>query len=105
MSNTREELLVSVLELTGLDVRYSHFANPQEPPFLVYLGNGQTQDHAQNTVYWKQNTYQIEYYYKTKDPGTEETIESTLLANGFNYTKSEDIWLETEGVFMIYYYV
>lgn len=104
-SKTREELLVEALETTGLDVRYSHFTNPAEPPFLVYLGNGQNQDHAQDTIYWKLNQYRIEYYYKAKDPDMEETIESTLLANGFRYTKSEDIWLESEGIFLIYYYV
>lgn len=105
MAETREELLVNALGLTGLEVRYSHFTNPAEPPFLVYLGNGQAQDHAQDTIYWKLNTYQIEYYYKAKDPALEEIIETTLLTNGFRYTKSEDTWIESEGIFVIYYYV
>ena len=80
---TREELLVDALESTGLEVRYSHFTNPAEPPFLVYLGNGQAQDHAQDTIYWKQNEYRIEYYFKAKDPAMEEAIESALLKSIF----------------------
>jgi len=104
-NTTREELLVNALETTGLEVRYSHFTNPAEPPFLVYMGSGQAQDHAQDTIYWKQNQFRIEYYYTTKDPDLEETIESALLNNGFRYTKSEDTWIESEGVFLIYYYV
>lgn len=105
MIKKREELLVDALETTKLPVRYSHFTNPADPPFLAYLGAGQNQFDADDTIYWKENEYQIEYYYTQKDPDMEETIEDALLANGFRYTKSDDTWLETEGVFLIYYYV
>lgn len=104
-NKSREELLVEALETTGLEVRYSHFTNPAEPPFIVYLGNGQNQFDADDTIYWKENEFRIEYYYTLKDPDMEETIESALLGNGFRYTKSEDTWIESEGVFLIYYYV
>ena len=106
MSNSyREELLVEALNTTGLPVRYSHFTNPADPPFLVYLGNGQNQFDADDSIFWKENEYRIEFYYTEKDPGMEETIEAALLAYGFRYTKSEDTWIESEGVFLIYYYV
>ena len=104
-NKTREELLVEALETTGLEVRYSHFTNPAEPPFIVYLGNGQNQFDADDTIYWKENEFRVEYYYTLKDPDMEETIEAALLGNGFRYTKSEDTWIESEGVFLIYYYV
>lgn len=105
MAKKREQLLVEALQTTGLQVRYSHFTNPADPPFIVYLGAGQNQFDADDTIYWKQNDYQIEYYYTEKDPGMEETIENALLSNGFRYTKSDDNWIESEGVFLIYYNV
>lgn len=101
----REELLVEALNTTGLPVRYSHFTNPADPPFLVYMGNGQNQFDADDTIFWKENDYRVEYYFTEKDPSMEETIETALLANGFRYTKSEDTWIDSEGVFLIYYYV
>ena len=100
-----EKQFYDVLTSTGLPARYSHFTNPQEVPFLVYRGNGQTTDKADNTISWKQNGYLIEYYFKDKSPSTEEAIESALIGAGIIYSKSEDTWLEDEGVYLIYYYV
>lgn len=100
-----ERELVEILQSTGLPVRYSHFQNPQEPPFIVYLGNGQDTMAADDTVYWKRNQYQIEYYYKDKDPDQEEAIETALTEAGLYYEKSPDVWISGEGLFVIYYYV
>lgn len=97
--------LVTALESTGLPVRYSHFTKKQPAPYIVWYGNGQVIFDADNTVYHKQNEYMIQFWYEEKDPNMEEAIESALIAAGFRYTKSEDIWNESEGVFGIYYYV
>lgn len=95
----------SVLQSTGLPARYSHFTSPQEAPFLVYRGNGQTTWAADNKAYWKENDFIVEYYYKDKDPATEEMIEAAFEDAALFYEKSEDIWIEDEGVFVIYYYI
>jgi hypothetical protein len=71
----------------------------------VYIGNGQNTFQADDTHYWKQNSYQVEYYFTTKNESNEEAIESALLENGFLYEKSEDIYIEDEDVFVIYYYI
>lgn len=87
---------------------YSHFRGdnaPAGPPYVVYIGNGQDQFEADNSYYWKSNRYQIEYYFTTKDEEQEEAIEKLLLDNGFLYEKSEDVYIEEQGVFVIYYYV
>ena len=94
----------------GLNIpcAYSHFRGsnaPESPPYVVYIGNGQNRLEADNTHYWKQNRYQIEYYFTTKDEEQEEVIEQLLLDNGLLYEKSEDVYIEEEGVFVIYYYV
>ena len=96
-----------VTTLQGLDipVAYSHFKTAVTPPFLVYLGNGQNTLDADNTHYWRQNTYQLEFYFEKKDEAVETSIEDALLADGWLYDKSEDVFIESEGLFVIYYSV
>lgn len=97
--------IYQTLQSTHLPCAYSHFKTPQEPPYIVYIGNGQVVFEADNTHYWRQNTYQVEYYFTTKSETNEASIEDALLGAGFNYEKSEDIYIEDEGVFVIYYYI
>ena len=97
--------IFQVLQSTGLPCAYSHFKTKQSPPYIVYIGSGQDVFEADNTHYWKENTYQVEYYFTTKNEQNEEAIETALLDNGFLYDKSEDIYIEDEGVFVIYYYI
>lgn len=97
--------IYQTLQSTGLPCAYSHFKTQQEPPYLVYIGSGQDTFDADNTHYYRQNTYQIEYYFTEKNETTEAAIEDALLENGFNYEKSEDVFIEEEGVFVIYYTV
>ena len=97
--------IYQVLQSTGLPCAYSHFKKKQSPPYLVYIGNGQDTLEADNTHYWRNNRYQVEYYFTTKNEQNEGAIESALLENGFLYDKSEDIYIEDEDVFVIYYYI
>ena len=97
--------IYQVLQSTGLPCAYSHFKKKQSPPYIVYIGNGQDVFEADNTHYWKQNTYQVEYYFTTKNEANEAAIEDALLENGYLYDKSEDVYIEDEGVFVIYYYI
>lgn len=97
--------IYQVLQSTGLPCAYSHFKKKQEPPYIVYIGGGQDTMDADNTHYWRNNLYQIEYYFTEKNETNETAIEDALLENGYNYTKSEDVFIEGEGVFVIYYNV
>lgn len=95
---------------TGLDLPcvYSHFRDQDvevSPPYLVYIGDGQDNFEADNSYYWSRNRYQIEYYFTEKDESQEAAIEKVLLDNGYLYTKSEDVYIEEMGVFVIYYNV
>lgn len=94
-----------LLEQLGIPFAYSHFNKPVAPPYIVYLGNGQDTFGSDNTWYHKRNRYQLEYYFKTKNEANEQAIEELLLANGYNYTKSEDVFIEEENVFLIYYQI
>lgn len=95
---------------TGLQIpcTYSHFRKedgevPASPPYVVYIGGGQSTMSADNTYYWRKNQYQIEYYFTKKDEAQEAAIEDILLANGYQYDKSEDVYIEAEDVYVIYY--
>ncbi len=97
--------IYQTLQSTNLPCAYSHFKKKQSPPYIVYIGNGQETFQADNTHYWKQNTYQVEYYFTTKNEQHEASIENALLEAGYLYEKSEDIYIEDEDVFVIYYYI
>ena len=96
--------IYSTLQSTGLPCAYSHFKTDQTPPYIVYVGNGQDNLDADNTHYWRNNRYQVEYYFTEKNESNEASIEDALLGAGFLYEKSEDLYLEDQGVFLIYYY-
>lgn len=97
--------IYTTLQSTGLPCAYSHFKTAQEPPYIVYIGNGQETMQADNTHYWRENQYQVEYYYTEKNEANEAAIEDALLGSGYLYDKSEDIYIEDQGVFVIYYYI
>ena len=100
--------IYQTLQTIGLPVVYSHFrddSSPVEPPYIAYIGAGQNTMSADDTWYWRENLYQIEYYFKTKSETNETAIENALLSAGYRYGKSEDIFIEDEGVFVIYYTV
>lgn len=95
----------SILEGLGIPVAYGLHKEKTPLPYITWLGSGQNTFDADNTYYFKENTYQIELYYKLKDPTLEDQLEQILLDNGLLYEKSEDVYLEEEGTFMIYYYI
>lgn len=100
--------IFQTLAQTGLPCVYSHFKDkdaPKNPPYLVYIGNGQNTAEADNTIYWSENRYQVEYYFTQKNENNEARIEQALLDAGFIYEKSEDVYIEDEDVFVIYYYI
>ena len=97
--------IYQTLQGTGLPCAYSHFKTAQDPPYIVYIGNGQDTFEADNTHYWKRNAYQVEYYFTTKNEQNEASIEEALLTAGYLYEKSEDIYIEDQNVFVIYYYI
>ena len=98
-------MIQQTLVKTKLPCAYSHFMKPVEPPFITYIGRGQTTFSADNTWAYRNNQYQVEYYFTEKNESNEKAIEDVLLADGFNYEKSEDTFIEDEGLFVIYYYV
>lgn len=105
---TLYQILTDKNKGVGIPCAYSHFTKknaPKDPPYLLYIGEGQETFKADNTFYHTRNTYQLEYYFTEKDETEEAAIEKVLLDNGFLYEKSEDVFIEDEGVFVIYYQI
>lgn len=95
--------LFQLLSTLGKPVAYGYHSKPQDLPYFCIMGIGQDQFEADNTYYTKQDRWQIEYYFINKDPVFENSIEELLLNNGYKYSKSEDVYIEGEDVFVIYY--
>lgn len=93
----------TLLQQLNIPFAYGFLKQPVEPPYIVYLGGGQDTFGADNTWYHTHNRYQLEYYFAYKNEANETAIEQLLLSNGYNYTKSEDVYIESEGLFVIYY--
>ena len=96
-------MIYETLQKTGLPVAYSHFRKPPKLPYIVYIGNGQAQFHADTEIYEKSNLYQVELYYTKKNEDVEELIERTLMADDFFYDKTNDNYIQDQDVFVIYY--
>ena len=95
-----------VLETTGLPVWYFTPKGKKLPArYLVWYGNGQNAANADDTLYFRKNGYIAEYYYSKKDEEAESEIAAVLLDNGYLYEKSEDVYIDDEGVYLIYYYI
>ena len=90
--------LFQLLSTLGKPVAYGYHSKAQELPYFCIMGIGQDQFEADNTYYTKQDRYFI-----NKDPVFENQIEELLLNNGYKYSKSEDVYIEGEDVFVIYY--
>lgn len=84
-------------------VVYGYHTGEQELPYFCITGAGQDHFEADTTYYVVKDRYQIEYYFRKKDGAFEAEIEALLLSNGHRYEKSEDIYIEDEDVFVIYY--
>lgn len=100
--------IFTTLQKTNIPCAYSHFrtgAIPQNPPYAVYLGNGQNSMIADNTMIWRENTYQVEYYFAEKNEDNETAFEDVLIEDGWIFDKSEDTYIESENVFVIYYQI
>lgn len=95
--------IFEVLQATGLPAAYGFFREKREPPFVVYIGAGQNQMAADDTVYWSENDYQVEYYFTEKNEAAETSIEESLLSGGYLYQKSMDTYIDSEAMWVIYY--
>lgn len=87
----------------GIESTYSHFVDGHSLPYLAYIGTGQQKFASDNSDSWQMDTYQVEFYFKRKDPSIEKNLEEAFIAGGWHISKSDDLYLDDEGVFFISY--
>lgn len=92
-----------MLQTLGLPVVYGRHTKKVKTPYLLLSGAGQDHFEADTTYYVSQDRWTIEYYFDEKDPELEARIEKLLLDNGYRYEKSEDLYLDDQEVFFLYY--
>lgn len=92
-----------MIQTLDLPVVYGRHTKKVTPPYLMLSGAGQDHFEADTTYYVSKDRWTVEYYYTEKDPTIEGKIEALLLANNYRYNKSEDLYLDDQEVFMIYY--
>ena len=95
--------LYEILKNTGLPVAYHSFKASginkiPEPPFIVYLFTGSENMGADNRVYQKINSYDVELYTNKKDITSETLLENALDDATIFYDKTED-YIEDEALF------
>lgn len=96
---------VELLKPLGKPVGY--FVNPEPGivPFIVYYGTGSRNFKADDVVYDKEAHWNIELYVRKKDVALEEQLEDLLDAARIVWEKGYEVYIDTEKVFMIPYYI
>lgn len=92
-----------LLQTLELPVVYGRHTKKVETPYLLLTGAGQDHFEADTTYYVTKDRWTLEYYFSKKDPEIEKRIETLLLDNGYRYEKSEDLYLDDQEVFFVYY--
>lgn len=92
-----------LLQTLELPVVYGRHTKKVETPYLLLTGAGQDHFEADTTYYVTKDRWTLEYYFSKKDPELEKQIETLLLNNGYRYEKSEDLYLDDQEVFFVYY--
>jgi len=94
--------LKTLLESTGMPVAYREYKSTMVTPCLIYLFDNSDNLGADNRVYHKDNSWNIELYTKKKDPAAEAKVEAVLDAAEIYWEKTET-YLQSEGLFEVLY--
>lgn len=86
----------------GLDYAYDHFTDDTEHelPFICFFYSSSNDLAADNENYQRIRSLDIELYTDNKNFTLEETVETTLNANGIVYTREES-WIDSEQMYMV----
>lgn len=96
--------LKTILESTGLPVAYYKFPadEEQELPVIAFLETGSNNFAADDRVYQKVSSFDVELYTQFKDPATEALVEAALSSASIVWEKTET-YLDTELCYEIIY--
>lgn len=99
---TLEELKIRC-ENTGFQYAYGLFKAPVEPPHLIAICRDTDNFMADNKVYSKDVTIQLDYTYIDKDVEMQDKIENEILGD-IAWNKTEETYLSDEDVWQVSYF-
>lgn len=94
------------LKEVGIQVEqgFGDYEEVMVPPFLIYYFDEPSTFKSDDKIYFKEDHYVVEHYFKDKDLEIEEKIEKALEDMEIIYSKSGDIWIDEEELYVNYYY-
>lgn len=90
-------------ENAGFQYAYGVFKNPVEPPHLIAICQSTNNFMADNIVYEKDITIQLDYTYINKDLEMQNIIENEILGD-IAWNKTEETYLSDEEVWQVSYF-
>ena len=99
---TLEELKTRC-EAQGFKYAYGMFKKPTEPPHLVAISTATDNFMADNKVYKKDTSIQLDYTYLVKDITEQNKIEDIILKD-IPWNKSDETYLADEDVWQVSYF-
>jgi len=95
--------LHSELEKLEMPVAYNHFDEKTKLPFILYLCRKSKNIFADNVVYRKYTTVEIELYTLKKDLVKENQVEDLLNKNEIPFQITSEMFLENEKMYRVVY--
>lgn len=94
----------TILAAANLPLTYYQWPeqNAPEPPYLVWYLPGSENFDADDKVYKRVDTLNVELYTKTKDFEKEMAVEAVLDAAGFTWDKTET-YIDSEHMYEVLY--
>lgn len=90
-------------EEQGFQYAYGMFEDEVEPPHLVAITTNSTNFMADNKVYQKKTSIQLDYTYIRKDLEEQNKIEDSILKD-VSWNKTEETYLSDEDVWQVSYF-
>lgn len=99
---TLEELKTKC-EKAGFKYAYGVFKKATEPPHLIAIETASNNFNADNEVYLKKKTIQLDYTYTEKNIEEQNKIENEILQDVV-WSKTDETYLKDEEIFQVSYF-
>lgn len=90
-------------EKSGFQYAYGVFKDIVEPPHLIAIINGDNNFVADNKIYKKHNTIQLDYTFLDKNIEEQDKIEDEILKDVV-WEKTDETYLSDEEVWQVSYF-
>lgn len=97
--------LFELLKKMNIPVAYKEFDENIKLPCICFYQSGDDNFGADNKVYSKSNSYNVELYSDYKDFELEEKLETLFDNNDMYWSKGADTRVKEENMNMVVYYI